>query len=377
MNKARYKYRFYPTEKQRDNLARTFGCARFAYNWALRLRSDHYHDTGKSLQYGDTSRLISEMKKTDEYRWLGEVSSVPVQQSLRHLNAAYQRFFRGLSKFPSFKKKHYCQSIEYTKCGFRIKDGSVYLAKQEEPLNIRWSRKLPSDPSSAIIIRDSAARYFVSFVVIVNPVKLPPRNKVVGIDLGLTHALITSDGLKLGNPRYYKNALKKLKREQRKLSRKVRGSNNRYKQRLKVARIHARISDMRMDWAHKVTTGLVRKYDTISIETLRVKNMMQSNQLAQSIADVSWGQLVSMLTYKANWYGCNLVRIDQWYPSSKRCSDCGYIADKMPLSVRTWVCPECSVEHDRDINAAKNIKAAGTVVLASGLSVSPVVASTA
>lgn len=372
MKQARYTYRFYPTDSQRVNLAKTFGCARFVYNWALRLRSDAYHDKKKSLRFPDTARMMTQLKKENEYSWLNEVSGVPLQQSLRHLEKAYQRFFRGQAKFPRFKSKRHDQSVSYMSNSFRIKDGAVYLAKQKEPLDIVWSRKLPPEPSSITIKRDAAGRYFISFVVKLEPVKLTPRNKAVGIDLGLTHALIMSDGLKVGNPRYYADALKKLRREQRKLSRKVKGSSNWHKQRIKVARIHAKIKDMRHDWSHKLTTKLVRRYDTICLEILRVQNMMKNGKLARAIGDVSWYKITSMLEYKSDWYGCDLIRIDQWYPSSKRCSACGYLSGSMPLSVREWICPECGVVHDRDVNAACNILAAGTAVSASGLSVNPV-----
>src|SRR5690606_3716079 len=257
---ARYRYRFYPTPAQRQNLAQTFGCARFAYNWALRLRSDAYHDAGKALRYGDTSKALTALKKEDEYAWLNDVSSVPVQQALRHLDTSYQRFFRGESKFPSFKSKRSRQSAEYTKSAFRLSDSGtpgqpvVTLAKQDAPLKIKWSRPLPSEPSSLTITRDSAGRYFVSFVVRVEPKPLPPKVKAVGLDMGLTHAVITSDGWKAHNPKYLQRDLAKLRRAQKSLSRKQKGSANWHKQRRKVAKVYAKITDRRTDYLHKLTT---------------------------------------------------------------------------------------------------------------------------
>lgn len=381
MAEARYAYRFYPTDEQRLNLAQTFGCARFAYNWALQLRSDAYHDSKQTLRYGDTSSALSVLKKTDEYAWLNDVSSVPVQQALRHLDKAYQRFFRGEAKFPSFKAKRSRQSAEYTKSAFRLKDSGtdgqpiVYLAKQNTPIKIRWSRPLPSAPTSLTVIRDSAGRYFVSFVVRVEPVKLSPKTKAVGIDMGLTHAVITSDGWKAHNPKYLQRDLAKLRRAQKKLSRKEKGSKNWHKQRQKVAKVYAKIVDRRTDYAHKLTTRLVRENGVICMETLRVQNMMCNRCLARSIGDVSWGMIAQQLEYKAAWYGRDLVKIDQWFPSSKRCSDCGSLQSMMPLNIREWVCPDCGSVHDRDVNAALNVLAAGQAVIASRQGVSPEAAS--
>lgn len=374
---AAYRYRFYPNAEQRKNLAQTFGCVRYVYNWALNLRSDAYHDQGVTLRYSDTSSRLTDLKKTEDHIWLNDVSSVPTQQALRHLEKAYTNFFQGRAKFPSFKAKRFKQSAEYTTSAYRLKDSGtkgkplVFLAKQSAPLKIRWSRALPSAPKTITITRDSAGRYFVSFRVTLDPEPLPPKTKAVGVDLGLTHTLITSDGWKAHNPKYLKQDLSKLRRAQKSLARKEKGSKNRDKARRKVAKIHARIADRRSDYLHKLTTRLVRENGTICLETLRVKNMMANHCLAQAIGDVSWSELVRQLEYKADWYGRELVKIDQWYPSSKRCNDCGHVAASLPLSVREWICSECGVEHDRDVNASRNILAAGLAVLASGQNVSP------
>ena len=377
---AGYKYRFYPTNEQAQVLARTFGCARFAYNWALRLRSDAYHDDGQSLSYGDTSKRLTALKRDPAHAWLNEVSSVPVQQALRHLDAAYQRFFRKEARFPSFKSRRGKQSAEYTTSGYRLKDSGVkgkplvYLAKMPGPLKIRWSRPLPSCPKTIHVTRDTAGRYFISFRVQVSPDSLTKTKRSVGVDLGLKDVAVTVDDLgrvwKSGNPRHLKQDLARLKRAQRNLARKQKGSANREKARRKVARLHARISDRRQDFLHKLTTRLVRDFDRIVIENLAVKNMAGNHSLAQAISDAGWGELVRQLKYKAEWYGKEVVVIDRFYPSSKRCSACGWINTALTLSDRRWYCEECGAEHDRDGNACKNILAVGHTVSASGETVS-------
>ncbi len=382
---AGFKYRFYPTEEQENYLACTFGCVRVVYNRALDARKKHYAETGKGLSYGKTSRLLTQWKKEDGYRWLSEVSSVALQQTLRHLGTAFQRFFEKKAGYPRFKSRHDKQSATFVKSGFRLsgdlRQPQVLLPKMAQPLSIRWSRDLPSkadgsicQPTSITITKDKAGRYFISFRVKVSPQSRTPRTKAVGLDMGLAHAVITSDAEKIDNPRYYRKSLGRLKREQRKLTRKQPGSNNRAKQRLKVARLHAKIADMRRDWCHNLTTDLVRRYGTICIESLNVKGMLRNPCLAQSIADVSWGEIKRQLRYKCEWYGRALVEISQWEPTSKTCSACGEKRAKMPLSVRAWVCDGCGVVHDRDVNAALNVKAAGLAVLASGLSVRPAAA---
>ena len=380
---AGYRYRFYPTNEQAQMLARTFGCARFAYNWALRLRSDAYHseaNDGQSLSYGDTSKRLTALKKDPDHEWLNEVSSVPVQQALRHLDTAYQRFFRKESRFPSFKSRRGKQRAEYTTSGYRFKDSGttgqplVYLAKMAGPLKIRWSRPLPSAPKTIHVTRDKAGRYFISFRVQARPDPLAKTKRSVGVDLGLTDVAITVDDLgrmwKSGNPRHLKQDLACLKRAQRSLSRKVKGSASREKARRKVARLHARISDRRNDFLHKLTTRLVRDFDRIVVEDLAVKNMAGNHSLAQAISDAGWGELVRQLKYKAEWYGKEVVVIDRFYPSSKRCSECGWTGAALALSDRRWRCEECGTEHDRDGNAATNILRAGHARSASGEAVS-------
>lgn len=369
---AAYRYRFYPNAAQRQNLAQTFGCVRYVYNWALEMRSNAYHERGETLRYGDTSSKLTDLKKQEDHTWLNDVSSVPTQQALRHLEKAYTNFFQGRARFPRFKAKHRKQSAEYTTSAYRLKDGDtegepkVYLAKQSQPLKIKWSRPLPSAPKTVTVTMDSAGRYFVAFRMEIEPEALPTRNKAVGLDMGIKHAVVTSDGWKARNPRFLERDLAKLRRAQKALSRKEKGSNNRQKAKRRVAKIYAKIRDRRADYLHKLTTKLVRENHTICIETLRVQNMMKCRSLARSIADVGWGELVRQLEYKCEWYGRTLVKIDQWYPSSKRCNTCGHVRSELPLDVRKWECSECGSEHDRDVNAAMNILGAGQALLASG-----------
>ncbi len=383
MVEAAHRYRFYPTSAQRQYLAQTFGCVRVVYNLALEERERAYRETGKGLSYGATSALLTQWKRQPEYAWLRDVSCVPLQQTLRHLGTAYQRFFKGQAKHPRFKSKNRTQTAEFTKSGFRLVAGNVagqpriYLPKQAEPLRIRWSRPLPpdADPRTITISKDAAGRYFICFSIKLDIPPFPKTGRSIGLDLGLTHAVITSEGQKVNNPRYYRSSLQRLRREQKALSRKQTGSNNRRKQRTKVARLHARIADMRLDWCHKLTTDLVRRFDLIAIESLNVKGMVKNHNLAQAISDVSWGEIKRQLRYKTLWYGKQLVEISQWEPTSKRCSACSHRLAALPLSARQWVCPVCGAVHDRDVNASQNVLAAGLAVIASGDGGRPVASS--
>ena len=367
------KYRFFPTDEQKQILAQTFGCCRFVYNWALRKKTDAHYKDGVRLYYKDLSSQLTDLKKQPEYTWLNEVSCVPTQQALRHLDKSFINFFEGRAKYPSFKKKSHRQSAEYTRSAFSYRDGKITLAKMKEPLNIVWSRSLPQDalPSTVTITKDCANRYFVSMLVEDEIVPLPSTEQTIGADLGLKSFVILSTGETVGNPKFFAKEEKKLAKAQRRHAKKKKGSKNKNKARLKVARIHARIADRRSDFLHKLSTRLIRENQTICVESLAVKNMVKNHKLAQAISDVGWSEFVSQLEYKAEWYGRNLVKIDKWYPSSKRCFDCGHILDSLPLDVRQWTCPECGVVHDRDINAANNIKAVGLTVLACGEAVRP------
>ena len=372
--KRAYKFRLYPTPQQEIALARTFGCARFAYNYMLRQRTDAWFERKEKVGYHETSAMLTALKKTEEFSWLNEVSSVPVQQSLRHLQTAFGNFFARRSKYPTFKKKDGAQSAEYTTSAFKWADGKLRIAKMDEALNIRFSRTIPkaAKVTTVTVSKDCAGRYFVSMLCTDQVQAKAPVAAKVGIDLGLTHFAILSTGEKIAAPNTFRKNEEKLAKLQRRLAKKTKGSANRKMAKLKVAKLHAKITDSRKDFLHKLSTRLVNENQVIAIETLAVSNMQKNHNLAKSIADASWSEFVRQLEYKSLWYGRELVGIDRWYPSSKRCSDCGHTVSKLPLSVREWVCPECGTVHDRDINAARNVLAAGLAVSAHRESVSPI-----
>lgn len=371
--KRAYKFRFYPTPEQELNLAKTFGCARFAYNYMLRQRTDAWFQRQEKVGYHETSAMLTALKKQSEFAWLNEVSSVPVQQSLRHLQTAFGNFFSRRNKYPTFKKKDGAQSAEYTTSAFKW-DGKTLSIAKNGALNIRFSRTIPKAAivTTVTVSKDTAGRYFVSMLCTDQVQAKTPIEAKVGIDLGLSHFAILSTGEKIAAPNTFRKNEEKLAKLQRRLAKKTKGSANRKKAKLKVAKLHAKIADSRKDFLHKISTRLVNENQVIAIETLAVSNMQKNHSLAKSIADASWSEFVRQLEYKSLWYGRELVGIDRWYPSSKRCSDCGHTVAKMPLNVREWTCPECGTIHDRDINAARNVLAAGLAVSALGESVNPV-----
>ncbi len=377
--KRAYRYRFYPTNAQIAVLAQTFGCARFVYNWALGLRTAAYNESQGRLSYQDTSAALTTLKQHPETAWLSDVSSVPIQQALRHLEAAFRNFFAGRAKYPTFRKKHGAQTATYASSAFRWDAGTrrLTLAKMETPLDIRWSRPLPVDtqPTTMTVSRDTAGRYFVSILVEGDITPLSPAGAQVGIDLGLHDVVVFNTGEKVGNPNFLAQDERLLVLAQQHLAKKKRGSKNREKARTRVARIHARIADRRQDFLHKLSTRIIRENQTICIESLRVKAMAKHPTLAKAIHDVGWGEFVRQLAHKATWYGRDLVQIDQWYPSSKRCHTCGYVLDVLALDARNWTCPACEADHDRDVNAARNILAVGLTVSACGETVRPARAS--
>ena len=371
--KRAYKFRFYPTDEQKQILAQTFGCARFVYNRMLKVRTDAWYENQQRIGYHETSSLLTELKKQPDFCWLNDVSSVPMQQSLRHLQTAFANFFAKRNGYPKFKSKHGLNSAEYTTSAFRWNGKDLTLAKMKETLAIRWSRTIPkaAKVTTVTVSNDPAGRYFVSMLCDDAVSSLPTHESKVGLDLGLNSFVVLSTGEKVSAPNIFRKNEKKLAKLQRRLAKKKKGSKNRTKARLKVARLAAKISDTRKDFLHKLSIRLIRENQTIAVETLAVKNMVRNRHLSKSISDAGWSEFVRQLTYKANWYGRNLVGIDKWYPSSKRCSECGFVLTKIPLSVRKWVCPGCRANHDRDVNAARNILAAGLAVSALGESVIP------
>ncbi|MFC3433397.1 RNA-guided endonuclease TnpB family protein [Nocardia seriolae] len=371
--KRAYKYRFYPTPEQAEQLAKTFGCVRYVYNRALAERSRAWTREQRRVSYAESDKMLTGWKRDPETEWLTEPSKGPLQATLRNLQRAFDQFWRKQTGYPKFKKKGKSKdSATYFSNCFTYRDGRITLAKQSEPLDIRWSRPLPEGavPSQVTVSRDSAGRHHIAILVEETIHEHAPTDVTVGVDAGITSLYTFSTGEKVSNPRYEKLDRTRLAKAQRVLAKKQRGSNNRAKARLKVARIHAQISDRRRDHLHKLSTRVVRENQVITIEDLSVRNMVRNHNLARAISDASWSQFRSMLEYKADWYGRTVVAVDRFYPSSKTCSTCGRIADRLPLDIREWTCP-CGAVHDRDVNAAKNIQAAGLAVLACGDGVRP------
>ncbi|MGW2373563.1 MULTISPECIES: RNA-guided endonuclease InsQ/TnpB family protein [Kitasatospora] len=372
--KRAFKYRFHPTDAQAAELSRTFGCVRKVYNMALQARTEAWTLRQERVNYNATSAMLTAWKRTEELAYLSEVSSVPLQQALRHLQGAFANFWSRRAKYPTFKsRKKSRRSAEYTSSAFRFRDGRLTLAKMDEPLAVVWSRPLPEGavPSTVTVSQDAAGRWFVSMLCEDRPAMPAPVNKAVGIDAGIASLVTLSTGEKITNPKHERKDRERLAKAQRELSRKAKGDGaNRVKARIKVGRAYARIADRRRDFLHKLTTRLVRENQTIVIEDLTVRNMLRNRTLARAVSDASWSELRSLLEYKAEWYGRDLVVVDRWFPSSKLCSACGILRGEMPLNVREWTCG-CGATHDRDVNAAKNILAAGLAVAACGDGVRP------
>ncbi len=381
--KRAFRYRFYPTEGQAAELSRTFGCVRLVYNKALEARTTAWREQQRRIGYAESSTLLTGWKRAEDLAFLNEVSCVPLQQSLRHLQTAFVNFFDKRAKYPRFKsRKRSWFSAEYTRSGFRWRGGQLTLAKMAEPLAIVWSRPLPegTQPSTVTVSRDAAGRWHCSILVETIVQHLPPSAAVVGIDAGIT-SLLTLDhpipGLtdhqgKINNPRHERRDRDRLISAQRALARKVKGSNNRAKARVKVARVHARIADRRRDLLHTLSTRLVRDNQTIVIEDLNVAGMVGNHSLARAIHDASWSAFRAMLEYKAASYGRTVIAVSRWLPSSKTCSGCGQVKATMSLRERVFHCDTCGLVLDRDVNAARNIVAAGRAVTACGAGVRPI-----
>ncbi|MBQ0971940.1 RNA-guided endonuclease InsQ/TnpB family protein [Streptomyces griseoincarnatus] len=374
----RYSFRVYPSAGQRTALARAFGCARVVFNDALRVREEARAAGLPFVTSAELSKRLTAAKKTPERAWLGEVSAVILQQSLRDVDTAYRNFFDGLKGkrprmgAPRFKsKRDNRQSIRFTaNAAWRITPGGKLRLPKIGDLRVKWSRSLPSDPSSVTVIKDAAGRYFASFVLETGPEEvLPEVAPELGIDLGLGHFAVLSDGTKVDSPRFLRRAEKRLKKAQRDLSRKQKGSSNRGKARVKVARAHARAADARREFHHQLSTQLIRENQAIAVEDLCVKGLART-RLAKSVHDAGWSAFVSMLEYKAARYGRTLVKIGRFEPTSQVCSRCGVKDGPKPLSVRVWTCGACGAVLDRDVNAAVNVaKAAGLAVSACGAQV--------
>ena len=365
----RYNFRVYPTPGQQIELAKAFGCARVVFNDALRLRQQTREQGLPYVSDGELSRrIITQAKDSPERAWLSEVSAVVLQQALADLNTAFRNFFASVTGKrkgrkvapPRFRsRKDNRQAIRFTKNSrFAVLDNGRLRLPKIGDVPVRWSRNLPSDPSSVTVIKDAAGRYFASFVVQTSEDEtLPPVESEVGIDLGLTHFAVLSDGTKVAAPKFLRRAARKLRRLQQDLSRKQRGSNRRKKAVVKVARAHARVADTRRDWQHKLSTAIIRENQAVYVEDLCVVGLGRTG-LAKSVHDAGWAAFTGMLEYKAARYGRTFGRIDRFAPTSQTCSACGRLDGPKPLNIRSWACP-CGAAHDRDVNAAINVLAQG------------------
>ncbi len=357
--KARYRYRFYPTEQQKQDLAKVFGCARYVWNEALA----HCQSVGKYLGYNALTKRLTELKRSVE--WLKEVSSVALQQALRRLDTAYKRFFKKLGGFPRFKKRRSAQSVTLTTDGFSLKNDRVYLAKIGSIKPI-WSRPLPSAPTSVTVIKDCANRYFVSFVVEVEPVSIPAKFPSIGIDLGIKTFAVTSDGAKHHSPNYAP-LYDRIAQLQKQLARRVKGSNRWQRTRLRIAKLHSRIVDMRTDFLHKLSTKVtiasgapkVVENQVVALEDLAVSGLVKNRKLSKAISRQGWYTFRALCEGKGEKYQREVRIINRWEATSQVCSKCGWHWGKLDPSTRVVVCDNCGTVHDRDENASKNIEQVG------------------
>ena len=361
------KIRLYPTAEQRKTLAHQFGCARWVFNWGLDLSRKTYLETGKGLTYRDLQNNLPKLKQ--EHEWLSGADSQALQCALQNLAAAYENFFKGRAKYPRFRSKHGPQSYAYPQ-RFRIVEkrengwSAVYMPKVGN-VRAKVHREIIGKIKTVTISLDCAGRYWAA-ILTDDAMPLPPVSvdgRAIGVDVGTTHFAITSDGRKVTNPRHLKRAEKNLKRKQKKLSRKQKGSNNRNKARLQVARAHERVRRARADFLHKQSRKLVNESQVICFEDLNVKGMMRNHSLAKAIGDCSWSTFMRFAAYKAERGGKAFVQCHRFFPSSKSCHDCGHVVSSLPLNIREWTCPACWTVHDRDINAAKNIRDEGLRIL--------------
>ena len=347
-----YKFRIFPNKEQEELLAKHFGCVRFVFNRFLKERQEEYLNNGNSLNYHDNSKSLTELKS--ELIWLKEVNSQSLQSSLKHLDIAYNRFFRKLAKFPRYKKKNDKQSFHIPQF-LEIKDNKLSIPKFKKDIDINLHRKIEGKILNGTITKSATGKYYVSITCEVEYNELSHTNSSVGVDTGIKDLAILSDGTKYENIKFFKTSLKKLKYEQRQLSKKIKGSGQKEKQRKIVASIHEKVANKRKDHLHKISTDIIKNHDIICVEDLNVKGMIKNHKLAQALSDASLGMFYNMLSYKASWNDKTIVKINRFFPSSKMCSNCHWIKQDLTLKDREWTCMSCGTTHDRDINASKNI----------------------
>ena len=365
--------RLYPTVEQRDALAKQFGCTRWLFNWGLELSRSAYKETGKGMTYYALAMKLPKLKQ--EHEWLADADSQALQMSLQHLAAAFDGFFKGRTKYPQFKSKRGRQSYSYPQ---RVKiserrDNGWGLIRLPKVGDIRANvhREIAGKIKTVTISRDEPGRYWAAILTddgaeAPSPKQITAKTKAVGIDVGITHFAVTSDGHKFPNKRFVARSERNLKRKQKSLSRKKKGSNNRNKARVLVARAHEKVRRARADFLHKLSRRLVNENQVIAVENLNVRGMMANHSLAKAIGDCGWSMFTNFLDYKSKRDGKHFVKCHRFFPSSKACSDCGHVVSALPLDTRKWTCPECETVHDRDTNAGKNIRDEGLRILAEG-----------
>lgn len=362
-----YKYKIKPTEDQKVLLNKHFGSIRFAYNYFLNERKFEYETNKQSLNYNHNSAALTKLKKQEDFKWLREINSQSLQHSLKGLDDAYNSFFKKRTGFPKFKSKHNKNSFKVPQF-VRVKDGKLIIPKFKDPIKMIQDRKFKGEIRQATLSKTPTGEYFVSILVETDHRKFEKTGKQVGIDLGIKDFVITSDGYKYKNNRFTKTYEKNLKEHQQHLSKKIKGSSKYNEQKLKVAKLHKKITNSRLDNLHKVSTELIKKYDVIVLEDLNIKGMVKNHKLSKHISDASWSKFIELLTYKAEWNDREIVKIDRFFPSSKTCNCCGYINQNLKLDIREWTCPSCKTKLDRDLNASINILNEGYKIISDGTS---------
>ena len=357
-----YKFRIYPTKQQEQFLAQQFGMVRFVYNWLLANRKNQYNETHKRSTYAKDCKLLTELRNGDQYPWLKDGVAQSQQFGAKCVDFAYQMFFKHGKRFPKFKKKSNRQNIKFPQ-GFELVKNRLHIPKLQQAIKVEIDRPVEGRIVSCTISKVPSGKYYASFVCEVDIEPKPELDKIIGLDLGLKTMVVTSDDQQITNPQYYRNNENKLKYLNRQLSKKEKGSKNREEARLRIAKAHVHITNKRIHNLHEETSKIVNENQVIIVEDLNVAGMMKNHNLAKSIQDVSWGELLWQLEYKSKWYGRTFHKVNRFFPSSKTCNGCSYKLDALSLGTREWMCPSCKQINDRDLNAAKNIRDQGVLEL--------------